>query len=332
VPAAPHAASSRDEAVTHQDYSAVACTEHQSMLGEGLRWDAYRCELLRVDILAGRVHRDLIDPSGRLLPIAVYEVPGTVGAVTPVAHDCGWLLAAERGFQYLRHDGSVVAIRDVAKEGTRMNDAACDPRGRLWAGALARDFRVGGGTLFCLRGDGRCRAVLDGLTIPNGIGWSPDGRTMYLADSGRRVVIAFDYDAVNGEISSDRVLVALDEGEGTPDGLTVDARGHLWVAIYGGGRVNRYRPNGQLCESIVIPAEQVTSCAFAGLGMNRLYVTTGTEGWSDDQRQADPGAGLVYRFDTGSWGIAAQPFVPDPVWWGDVAGVRKIPPGFHTAA
>jgi sugar lactone lactonase YvrE len=308
-----------DEAEIHSNYSVVACTEHQSILGEGIRWDARRCEVLRVDILAGRVHRDLVDPSGRLLPIAVYELPGSVGAITPVAHDCGWLLAAERGFQYLRPDGSVVTICDVAAEGTRMNDAACDPKGRLWAGALAKDFRVGGGTLFCLGGDGRCKAVLEDLTIPNGMGWSPDGRTMYLADSGRRVVIAFDFDAVNGEISSGRVLIALDEGDETPDGLTVDARGQLWVAIYGGGRVNRYRPNGQLRESVVIPAEQVTSCAFAGLGMNRLYVTTGTEGWSSERRQADPGAGLVYRCETGSWGVAAQPFVPDPAWWRDVA-------------
>jgi sugar lactone lactonase YvrE len=297
---------------------AVACTTEQTMLGEGARWDARRGELLGVDILAGRVYRDRVDDDGALIPVRRYQVPGTVGAVVPVQDDDGWLLSAGRGFVHLSPDGSLRPLAVVAPKGTRMNDGACDPRGRFWAGTLAHDFRIGGGALYRLDRNGRTELMLGDLTISNGLGWSPDGGTMYLADSGPRVVRAFTFDADQGTISDGRVLVTVDEEVGTPDGLTVDADGDLWVAIYGGGRVHRYSPDGVLCDALFVPAMQSTSCAFGGAGLNRLYVTTATEGWSDDQRRAEPAAGLVYRFDTAATGRPAEPFRPDPRWWASV--------------
>ncbi len=141
---------------------------------------------------------------------------------------------------------------------------------------------------------------------------------MYLVDSGPRVVHAFAFDPDRGTISEGRVLVTVPEEVGAPDGMTVDAAGDLWVAIYGGGRVHRYRPDGALREVLPVPAEQSTCCAFAGPGLHRLYVTTATEGWSDDQRRAEPAAGLVYRFDTDATGRPATPFHPDPHWWATV--------------
>ena len=295
--------------------AAVACTTEKTLLGEGARWDARRRELLRVDILAGRVYRDRVDHIGGLLPVRTYEVPGTVGAVAPVHGDDGWLLAAGHGFVHLRSDGSVRPIADVAPAGTRMNDAACDPQGRLWAGTLAHDHHEGGGALYRLERRGRTELVLGDLTISNGLGWSPDGATMYLVDSGPRVVYAFTFDADPGTISQRRVLVTVSEDVGAPDGMTVDAAGDLWVAIYGGGGVHRYSPDGVLRQVLRVPAEQTTSCAFAGPGLHWLYVTTGTEGWSDDDRRAEPGAGLVYRLDTDAAGRPAEQFRPDPEWW-----------------
>jgi sugar lactone lactonase YvrE len=166
--------------------------------------------------------------------------------------------------------------------------------------------------------------ILDGLTISNGLGWSPDGGTMYLADSGTRVVHAFTFDADGGTISEDRVLIELAAEVGDPDGLTVDADGDLWVAIYGGGRVHRYVPDGALREELFVPAGQTTSCAFAGPGLNRLYVTTATENWSDEQRRADPAAGLTYRLDTDAVGRPAAPFRPDTSWWDSRRAGRGI--------
>jgi sugar lactone lactonase YvrE len=166
----------------------------------------------------------------------------------------------------------------VAAAGTRMNDAACDPQGRFWAGTMAEDHHDGGGALFRLDAKGHTEQMLDGLTISNGVGWSPDSRTMYLVDSGPGVVLAFTFDAERGEISDPHVLIAVPEEVGSPDGMTVDAAGDLWVAIYGGGQVRRFSPQGALREVFAVPAMQTTCCAFGGPGLRRLYVTTATEG------------------------------------------------------
>jgi sugar lactone lactonase YvrE len=296
---------------------AVACTTDQHLLGEGARWDARRGELLRVDIMAGRVYRDRVDDDGALLPVRTYQVPGTVGAIAPVQDDDGWLLAAGRGFVHLSPDGGLQPVaEEVAPAGTRMNDAACDPQGRFWAGTKAD--AVGSAALYRLDGSGHAEQVLDGLTISNGLGWSLDGATMYLADSGPRVIHAFTFDAERGTITDGRVLIQVPQEVGAPDGLTVDADGDLWVAIWGGGRVHRYAPDGVLRQTLSIPAKETTSCAFAGPGLHRLYVTTATEDWSDERRRAEPTAGLTYRFDTDATGQPAAPFRPDPTWWATV--------------
>jgi sugar lactone lactonase YvrE len=257
------------------------------------------------------------------VPVRTYWVPGTVGAIAPVQGDDGWLLCAGRGFAHLSLDGSLRPVGEIAPAGTRMNDAACDPQGRLWAGTMADDHRVGGGALYRLDWAGRTELMLDGLTISNGLGWSPDGKTMYLVDSGPRVIHAFAFDGGRGTISEEHVLVALDEEAGAPDGMTVDAAGDLWVAVYDGGRVDRYSREGLLRQVLRVPAAQTTSCAFAGPGLHRLFVTTATEGWLDDQRLAEPGAGVVYRFDTDATGRPALPFRPDPLWWQEVICSRR---------
>ncbi len=185
----------------------MACTTEQTVLGEGARWDARREELLRVDILAGRVYRDQVTDDGSLIPVRSYQVPGTVGAIAPVEGDEGWVLSAGRGFAYLSADGSLRPLAEVAPAGTRMNDGACDPQGRFWAGTLAEDKHEGGGALYRLDRNGRTELILRGLTISNGLDWSPDGGTMYLADSGQRVIHAFAFDAEQGTISDGRVLI-----------------------------------------------------------------------------------------------------------------------------
>lgn len=296
----------------------TACTLEQTHLGEGARWDGRRRELLRVDVLAGRIYRSRVASDGSLSSVVVYEIPGTVGAVSPVRGDDGWLLAAGQGFVHLAPDGALRHLVDVVSEGARMNDAACDPLGRCWAGTLADDHHVGGGALHRIDRDGRTETLLDGLTIPNGIGWSPDGSTMYLVDSGPRVVYAFDFDVDRGTFANRRDLIEVASHIGVPDGLTVDAAGDLWVAVYGGGRVGRYSADGVLREEWIVPAEQTTSCAFAGDGLHRMYVTTATENWTDEQRWAEPGAGLVYRFDTDAIGRPAAPFDSSPAWWTNV--------------
>ncbi len=295
---------------------AEACTSEQCHLGEGVRWDARRDELLRVDILAGTVFRDRIDSDGRLSRVRSYDLNEPVGAIAPIEGDDGWLVAAGRGFLHLAPDGRTTSIAtDVTPPGTRMNDAAADTQGRYWAGTMAEDHHDGGGALYRMDLDGGILRVLDGLTISNGLGWSPDGATMYLADSGPRVVHSYDFDAEAGTLSNERPLVTFEQGLGAPDGLTVDAQGDLWVAVYGGGQVRRYSPDGMLLQVLTFPAAQTTCCAFAGPGLRWLYVTTATEGWTDEQRLASPDAGVVYRVETDTYGVPAAPFRPDRRWW-----------------
>ena len=300
--------------------TAVACTSEQTILGEGARWDTRRSELLRVDIAAGRVYRDRVDRDGGLTAVGVYDVPGTVGAIAPIAGDSGWLLAAGRGFLHLAPDGALHTIAEVAPPMTRMNDAACDPQGRFWAGTLADDHHAGGGALYRLERDGHVELVLDGLTISNGLAWSPDGRTMYLVDSGPGVIHAFAFDGTRGTLSLGREQVTIAPGDGVPDGLTVDERGDLWVAMFGGSTVRRYTPEGRLRDVLDVPAEQVTSCAFGGPRLRDLYVTTATEGWDAELRRANPSAGLVYRLATNAVGRPAASFRPHPAWWAGARG------------
>jgi sugar lactone lactonase YvrE len=177
------------------------------------------------------------------------------------------------------------------------------------------DFLAG---VYRLDGRGQAHVMLDGLTISNGLGWSPDGTTMYLADSIPGVVLAFAFDGEHGAISDRTVLIDLQDEDGAPDGLTVDSDGDLWIAIWGVGQVRRYRPDGEQQEVLSVPARETTSCAFAGPGLRWLYVTTATEDWTDEQRRAHPGAGLVYRLETGATGRPAAPFRPDPDWWATV--------------
>jgi sugar lactone lactonase YvrE len=147
---------------------------------------------------------------------------------------------------------------------------------------------------------------------------------MYFIDSGPRAVHAFDFDGDAGTISSGRVLVRIPDDVGGPDGMTVDAAGDLWIAVYGAAQVRRHAPDGALVAVYAVPAVQTTCCAFAGERLDRLYVTTATEFWTDEQRRASPGDGLVYRVDAaiGVTGRAAVPFAPDPTWWASVTNDR----------
>jgi sugar lactone lactonase YvrE len=302
---------------------AVVCTSEQTQLGEGVRWDARRGELLRVDILAGRVFRDRVEPDGSLSAVARYELPCPVGMIAPIEGDEGWLLGAGRGFVHLAPDGTHWSVAgDVSAPGTRMNDGASDPQGRFWGGSLADDHHEGGGAVYRLDRDGRVEQVLDAMTIPNGVGWSPDGQVMYLVDSGPRVVHAFAFDGDRGALSDQRVLITVPEEVGAPDGMTVDAAGDLWVAVYGGGRVQRYSPGGVLKAEFAVPATQSTCCALGGPGLDRLFITTATENYTEQQRRDEPAAGLVYWHDVNTVGRPAAPFRPDPAWWASVAGPR----------
>ena len=175
-------------------------------------------------------------------------------------------------------------------ERVRMNEGGCDPDGRFYCGSMAYDQTPGAAALYRLDPDRTVRAVLAGVTVSNGLEWSPDGALAYYNDTATHRVDVFDYDTTTG-LTGRRPFVELPD-DGRPDGLTVDAQGGVWVALSGGGAVHRYTPEGVLDEVVELPTPKVTACTLGGPALDQLFVTTSREGLAPDE---DPVAGSLFR-------------------------------------
>ncbi|MFB7569062.1 SMP-30/gluconolactonase/LRE family protein [Streptomyces sp. NPDC056165] len=262
-------------------------------LGEGPTWDPEAGRLIWVDILSSRVHG--YDPSsGRR---TVRTTGQHVGAAKPRAGG-GLVLNLRDGVGLVDLDGAFRWLHHDPVPGRRGNDAAVAPDGSLWAGTMRYDEAPGGGTLSRLTGDGTAEVVLPAVAVSNGTGWSPDGRLMYYVDSPTRRVDVFDFDGQR--ITGRRPLAQVEEGVGFPDGLTVDADGCVWVALWDGAAIRRYTPAGTLDRVLALPVSRPTACAFAGPGLTDLYVTTARTGLAAPHPLAgsllvvpDAGQGLV---------------------------------------
>jgi sugar lactone lactonase YvrE len=241
-------------------------------LGEGALWDWRGGALISVDILAGRVLvSDPSDGSTRSI-----EVGQPVSAAM-LRGDRELLLAVRDGFKSL--DLATDAVTELVeveadRAGNRMNDGACDARGRCLAGTMAFDTSPGAGTLYRLDPDLSVHALVGGLSISNGIGWSPSGELMYHVDTPTLGVDAYDYDEATGLPSARRRLVDADPAWGSPDGLAVDAEGGIWVAFWDGAAVRRFDPAGAVTATIELSVARPTKPAFGGADLDRLYVTT----------------------------------------------------------
>lgn len=276
-------------------------------VGEGPLWDAGSQELLWVDIPQGRVHRSDVS-SGQSRSV---DVGQPVGAVALRAG--GGLIGALRdGFAFIEPaTGAAELVAPVERDvdENRMNDGKCDRLGRLWAGTMAEDMRAGAGTLYRLEPDLRTVQVLDDVSVSNGLAWDSHDAIMYFIDSGTGGVDAFDYDAETGAISNRRRFVDLESGLGLPDGMTIDSEDCIWVAVWGGGQVRRYTPEGTLDAVVELPAAQVTSCTFGGLSLDLLFVTSAAAGLEEAERNKQPHAGAVFRIEPGVTGMAPSRFL-----------------------
>ncbi len=273
-------------------------------VGEGPIWDPETGTLLWVDITGSAVHR--FDPSTG--EDDCVDVGIDVGAVA-VRASGGLVMAATDGFRSLAADGSQTVLAEVEADdpSMRMNDGKCDRHGRFWAGTMAYDEAApaGLGKLYRLDPDLSVRAMVDGVSISNGIDWSPDDRLMYYIDSPTRQVDVFDFDLDDGAITNRRTLIQVDASLGFPDGMTVDANGDLWVAVWGGSRVVHYAPDGSERGVVRFPVSQTSSCAFGGADARDLYVTSAARGISKD---AEPEAGSLFRARPGAMGQAPNSF------------------------
>ncbi len=266
----------------------------QAELAEGPSWDPECGELAWVDILAGHLHRwDTSTGIDHCLPLGE-----PVGAIARRA-DSGFVAALGSGFAVVDDDGAITRLGDttIGRPGMRMNDGKCDSAGRFWAGSMAYTLTPHAGALYRLDTSRRALPVFQGLTLSNGLGWSPDDTLMYLVDSqrpGGPTLTVFDFDAARGEIDHARVLLRFPDDGAVPDGLAIDAEGCLWIAMFGGGEVRRYTPAGRLDRTVAVPASQPTCCTFGGPDLTDLYITTARIGLTPEQLAGQPHAGGIF--------------------------------------
>jgi sugar lactone lactonase YvrE len=275
-------------------------------LAEGPVWLASTGELLWVDIEPGDVH--WLDPATGA--DRSQNVGDPVGAAVP-DRSGGLLLALPRRISRLRA-GAQEPEQIVSLPGDpdhRMNDAKCDRRGRLWAGSTTEAEEAARGTLYRIDADLQATEVLDGITVSNGIDWSPDDSRMYYIDSPTRRIDVLDYDVATGRATNRRTLHALaDDVPGLPDGMCVDSEGSLWVALWGGSRVLGLTPEGAVHTQIDLPTNQVTSVAFGGDDLRTLFITSAAFGLDAQTLAAEPHAGGIFALDVDVAGLPTTLF------------------------
>jgi sugar lactone lactonase YvrE len=273
----------------------------KAALAEGPFWHATEQRLYWVDIPAGRLHA--LDPNTG--NDVTYDAGRLLGCAVP-CDDGQWLLAGKGGItRFDPASGTQTPLADPEPDlsENRCNDGKCDARGRFWIGTYNMLRRPKAAALYCLE-SGKLRRVLEGVTTSNGLGWSPDQRTMYYIDTPTLMVAAFDFDLERGTLAKRRGAVQFSPGVGRPDGMCVDAEGMLWVAHWDGGRISRWDPrNGRLLAEVSLPAARVSSCAFGGPRLDRLYVTTARHGLTAEQVAEQPHAGGLFVIEPGVPGL-----------------------------
>jgi sugar lactone lactonase YvrE len=267
--------------------------------GEGPVWSAAWGGLRWVDMLAGDILS--LAPDGRVGRRHV----GVIAAALRPRRGGGAVIAVERGFVLEAPDGTITAAGDAFDDpGLRMNEGGCDPNGRFYSGSMAYDRHPGGGALYRLDPDLTVHRVLDGVTISNGLDWSPDGTRAYYNDTETGRVDVFDYSRDDG-LTNRRPFARVEEGAGRPDGLTVDAEGGVWVALNGGGAVRRYTTDGTVDQVVTTLTPHVTACAFGGPDLRTLFITSSQE---KVEAGEDPVAGSLLATEPGVTGLPVRDF------------------------
>ena len=276
----------------------------RARLGEGPLWDGDKQVLYWVDILNHRVH--VFEPSSG--DDCHWDVGGVGSALALMP---GEKLLLAMGNQIAALDltsGTVETLKTVEFDApdTRFNDGKCDPQGRFWIGTISQT--PGQAALYRYDPDGSVHTMETGLTISNGLGWSPDGGTFYLTDSPQRKIFAYSFDGSTGEISDRTVLIDLDDESIEPDGLAVDADGNIWTALWDGWCVACFSPTGSALGRVSFPVPRPTCPTFGGPNLQTLYVTTASAGLSQQELQEGFFSGDLFAIAAPAPGLPTTPF------------------------
>jgi sugar lactone lactonase YvrE len=265
--------------------------------GEGPVWSPRWGGMRWVDMFAGDVLTLGSDGSVERRHV------GEVAAALRPRRGGGAVIGIERGFALEDPDGSVRPLPEVwSNPSVRMNEGGCDPDGRFYCGSMAYDQQPGAAALYRLGPDGTVDVVLEGVTVSNGLEWSPDGSRAYYNDTATHRVDVFDYERESG-LTGRRSFAEIPPAR--PDGLTVDSEGGVWVAISNGGEVRRFTPDGKLDEVVEVPVKKTTACTFGGTNLDQLFITTSQQGL---ETGADPVAGSLFRVIPGVTGVPVREF------------------------
>ena len=285
--------------------SSVHClADVHAVLGEGPIWVEPDAALYWVDIKGLKIFR-----LGEEGEIQQWRAPFRVGSIVPRLGG-GFIAGTDQGIaQFDPATGRLELMFNPEEElpDNRFNDGKIDRSGRFWAGTMDDLEHAARGSLYRIDPDLSWTIVDQGYRVTNGPAFSPDGKLMYHNDSARQVTYLFDLDD-NGDAANRRIFLQFAEGDGYPDGMTVDAEGCLWIAFWDGGCVRRFSPEGEWLQAIELPVTRPTSCAFGGPDLDRLYVTSASIGLDETALSVQPNAGGLFMITPGVQGLAEQPF------------------------
>ena len=255
--------------------------------GENPQWHPGENCVYWVDIPAGRLFRYDCATGHHAI---CFESPDELGGFT-IQHDGALLLFMARGAVRRWHGGEATTLIDhvPGEETSRFNDIIADPQGRVFCGTMPTATHRG--HLYRLDSNLSIRPVVENIGCSNGLGFTPDRRQLYYTDSTDLMIYQFDYEQASGAITNQRTFVQTTEGEGVPDGLTVDAARCVWSARWDGGCIVRYAPDGSEMQRFMFPAKKVSSCSFGGPDYRDLYVTTAG---GNDKANEGAGAGALF--------------------------------------
>lgn len=277
-----------------------------AILGEGPLWDPHSQTLMSLDCMGRKLFRHTPATGAE----EVWALPRTPGSFAFRANG-GVLMAYRRGLAMIEPGTDM--LDDIATPGIDLgvavfNDGKCDRRGRFWTGTMDREVKDPVGALYRLDPDLSVHRMDGGITLANGIAWSPDDRTMYFCDSRPGHVWAYDYDIASGQIENRRMFMDFAGRKGRPDGCTVDVEGCLWVAEISAGQVVRLDPAGREVAAVAVPVPRPTSVMFGGPDLRTLFVTSMRHGLSAEELQSHPASGCIWAGDVGIAGIEEPRF------------------------
>ena len=286
------------------DPQARCVADVRALLGEGPVWVEAEQALYWLDIKGKKIFR--LAETGE---VTAWDTPMRVGSIAP-RRGGGFIAGTEHGFAEIALDAGrfdIVHDPEPGLPSNRFNDGKTDRSGRFWAGTMDDEEKAATGSLYRLDADRGCRTIDSGYKVTNGPAFAPDGSRMYHSDSALQRIYAFDLDE-DGEAGERRLFASFSERDGYPDGMTVDSEGCLWVAFWDGWCIRRLSPEAEVIETIKVPVQRPTSCAFGGPGLDRLYVTSARIGLDADALAMQPCAGGLFLLHTGAFGIAQMPF------------------------